>query len=239
MKLAFISDIHGNAVALEAVLRDIEIRQIDKIYVLGDLCYRGPEPKRALQLVQSLQTEVIKGNADEWVVRGVRAGEVPEPVLEMMNREREWTLSHLDADDIQYLNNLPMEIQGEYEGISFFGFHATPVSLFDIVPPDASEEVLKTTFMSGTNAEVYLYAHIHRPYVRYIGGKVVLNIGSVGLPFDGLPKASYAIVELGRDSFTTTIQRVNYDIERVVQQYTESDYPNAEKMINVVRSGRF
>ncbi len=239
MKLAFISDIHGNAVALEAVLRDIEKRRIDRIYVLGDLCYRGPEPKRALQLVQALQTEVIKGNADEWVVRGVKEGEVPQQALEMMNQEREWTLSHLDAADIQYLNDLPTEIQGEYEGISFFGFHATPVSLFDIVPPDAPEEVLKSKFMSGSDAEIYLYAHIHRPYIRYIEGKVVLNIGSVGLPFDGLARASYAIVELERDIITTSIQRVAYDIEKVVQQYMQNNYPNAEKMISVVRSGRF
>ena len=78
MKIAFISDIHGNAVALDAVLNDIEKKKVDKIYVLGDISYRGPEPKRALELVRSLNTDVIKGNADEWVVRGVREGEVQQ-----------------------------------------------------------------------------------------------------------------------------------------------------------------
>ncbi len=77
MKLAFISDIHGNAIALDAVLQDISAKNADKVFVLGDICYRGPEPKRALDLVRSLNCEVIKGNADEWVIRGVREGEVP------------------------------------------------------------------------------------------------------------------------------------------------------------------
>ncbi|MBT2686218.1 metallophosphoesterase [Bacillus sp. ISL-37] len=72
MKLAFIFDIHGNAKALEAVLEDIKARNVNKTYVLGDICYRGPEPQRSLNLVRELNSEVIKGNANEWVVRGVQ-----------------------------------------------------------------------------------------------------------------------------------------------------------------------
>ena len=79
LKLAFISDIHGNAVALDAVLKDMKEKNVEKVFVLGDLCYRGTEPKRSLELVKSLNCDVIKGNADEWVVRGVREGEVPDP----------------------------------------------------------------------------------------------------------------------------------------------------------------
>ena len=111
MKLAFISDIHGNATALDAVLQDIKNKNVDKVYVLGDICYRGPEPQRSLDLVQSLHTDVIKGNADEWVVRGVQQGEVPDPALEMMNKERDWIVSHLESDSIEYLKNLPTELK--------------------------------------------------------------------------------------------------------------------------------
>lgn len=68
---------------MKRVLNDIKENKIDKIYVLGDLCYRGPEPKRSLELIRSLNTEVIKGNADEWVIRGVREGEVPQKVIEL------------------------------------------------------------------------------------------------------------------------------------------------------------
>lgn len=238
MKIAFISDIHGNAVALEAVLEDINKKQVDKIYVLGDLCYRGPEPKRSLELIRSLQTEVIKGNADEWVVRGVRSGEVPDKVVNTMNVERDWIVSQLAQSDIQYLDNLPKEIKVTVEGMSFYAFHATPDSLFDIILPNVDDETLQLKMMSFVEANLYVYAHIHRPYIRYLSGKVIMNIGSVGLPFDGLTKASYGMVEINEDGFRTSIERVDFDIEKVIHQYREKDYPNADMMIQVLRNAR-
>lgn len=238
MKIAFISDIHGNAVALDAVLEDLAGQQVDRIYVLGDLCYRGPEPKRALNLIRQLNTPVIKGNADEWVVRGVQPGEVPDQALDMMNRERAWTVEQLDQEDIQYLQNLPMDIhQPLSDKLTLHAFHATPENLFTIVFPDASPETLQQSLMYAEEAELYVYAHIHLPYIRFLNGKCIVNIGSVGLPFDGLPKASYALVEVDQDNFQLGIRRVAYDVERVVEQYRKADYPNADLMIQIVRNG--
>jgi putative phosphoesterase len=236
MKIAFISDIHGNALALDKVLADIKKKNIDKIYVLGDLCYRGPEPKRSLELIRSLNTEVIKGNADEWVVRGVQKGEVPDHVLEIMNHERDWTCSQLDQSDIDYLETLPSEMNDSINGISIEIFHATPDSLFDIVPPNADDELIESKLMSSKDSQIYIYGHIHKSYIRYINGRVVMNTGSVGLPFDGLPMASYAIVEIIDRSIRTSIERVSYDIEKVVEQYREVKYPNAEMMTKVLRN---
>ncbi|MGG3449473.1 metallophosphoesterase family protein [Domibacillus aminovorans] len=235
MKMAFISDIHGNAVALEAVLKDIEKKQVDTIYVLGDICYRGPEPKRSLQLVQSLNVNVIKGNADEWVVRGVKKGEVPDQSLEMMNKEREWIVSKLNKEDIDYLNELPTELHFEEAGLTINAFHATPDSLFDVVLPVESDDTIKTKLMTSTESDIYVYAHIHKPYIRYINGKVIINIGSVGLPFDGVKKSSYAIVDIEDKCVSTSIERVEFDLEKVIRQYEELDYPN-QNMANVIRN---
>ncbi|MGP7818585.1 metallophosphoesterase family protein [Niallia sp. 01092] len=238
MKIAFISDIHGNAVALESVLEDINKKNVDNIYVLGDLCYRGPEPRRSLDLVRSLNTSIIKGNADEWVIRGVQKGEVPDKVLELMNLEREWIVSKLQQSDIDYLESLPTELHFEAEGASIHAFHATPTSLFDVVLPNTDDTVIQETLMSRTDSEVYIYAHIHKPYIRYINGKIIMNIGSVGLPFDGLTKASYGLVEIKEGSISTSIERVDFDQEKVIHQYTEANYPNAEMMINVIKNAR-
>jgi putative phosphoesterase len=235
MKLAFISDIHGNAIALEAVIEDMKRKPVDQIYVLGDLCYRGPEPKRSLELIRSLQTKVIKGNADEWVVRGVQQGEVPDKVLELMNRERDWTVSQLDQGDLEYLQSLPTELKLEVEGVSLHAFHATPESLFDIVLPGSEDELLRDKLMSAADTDVYIYAHIHKPYIRYLNGKVLMNIGSVGLPFDGLAMASYAIVEVVGGNIGTSIERVRYPVEAVVARYEEVNYPNKEMMTQIVR----
>src|SRR5690606_32088247 len=187
MKLSFLYDINGNAVALDAVIQDIQVNNVDKIYVVGDICYRGPEPQRSLELVRSLNCDVIKGNADEWVVRGVHQGEVPDQALDMMNQERDWIFSQLDQESIDYLEQLPTELTIETEGIKIHAFHATPNSLFDIVPPFESDEGINDRLMV-KEADLYIYAHIHKPYIRYINGKCVINIGSVGLPFDGVKK---------------------------------------------------
>ncbi|MBC8080790.1 MAG: metallophosphoesterase family protein [Gorillibacterium sp.] len=237
MKIAFIADIHGNAVALENVLADIHKKHLDKIYVLGDLCYRCPEPKRVLDLIRALNTEVIKGNADEWVVRGVRRGEVPEKVFAMMNLERDWILSQLEQTDLEYLAKLPTEINLDIEGVAIHLFHATPDSLFEAVLPNVDDETMHSKLMSSKkDAQIYIYGHIHKPFIRYLKGKVVMNTGSVGLPHDGLAFASYAIVEIAAGNISTSIERVSYDIEKVVEQYIKLKYPNAEMMIKVLRN---
>lgn len=238
MKIAFISDIHGNAIALENVLKDIKKKSVDKIIVLGDLCYRGPDPKRSIELIRSLDTEVIKGNADEWVVRGVQKGEVPDKAIEMMNLERDWTVSRLEPSDLEYLKNLPTEINLQFANIAINVFHATPNSLFDIVPPHADDETIKSKLMSSSDAHIYIYAHIHKPYIRYINGKIIMNTGSVGLPFDGLAMASYATVEIEEKTIKTSIERVQYELEEVAEQYSIMTYPNLEMMLKVLRDAR-
>lgn len=237
MKLAFISDIHGNAIALDAVLQDIQQKNVDKVLVLGDICYRGPEPQRAFDLVRALNCNVIKGNADEWVVRGVQRGEVPDHVLELMNKERDWIASQLSNESIDYLRELPTQLNLEVEGIQIHAFHATPDSLFEVVPPTASDETILEKLVP-SEADLYIYAHIHKPYIRFINGKCIVNIGSVGLPFDGLNKASYSIVEINESSIQTSNVRVNYDVQKVVEQYKNVEYPNAEMMSRVVLQGK-
>jgi predicted phosphodiesterase len=240
MKIAFISDIHGNAVALDAVLDDIQALGAERIVVMGDLCYRGPEPKRALNRIRELNCSVIKGNADEWTVRGVGAGEVPDALLERMNRERDWTVSQLDAGDIDYLNTLPVEWSLDEKDLpGIHAFHATPDSLFDIVKPDTASDELEARLMRREETELYLYAHIHLPYVRYLKGKCVANLGSVGLPFDGMPRSSYLLVNVKEDGPDVMIRRVAYDIEKTIDLYRRHDYPNIEQMVRIVRSGKF
>ncbi|MCM3163903.1 metallophosphoesterase family protein [Metabacillus litoralis] len=236
MKIAFISDIHGNAVALEAVLRDLKKKEINKVYVLGDICYRGPEPEKSLSLVRNLHTKVIKGNADEWVVRGVNEGEVATQALEIMNRERDWTFERLESGDIDYLNTLPHSLAFEENGVKIHAFHATPNSLFDIVSPETKDEDIKEKLMSKVDSHIYVYGHIHKPYIRYINGKVVMNVGSIGLPFDGLAKASYGLLKINESGISTSIERVDYDVEKVIKQYQDSGYPNAKMMINILKN---
>ncbi len=237
MRLAFISDIHGNALALDAVLNDIQSRNVDKIAVLGDFCFRGPEPKRSLELVRKITTDVLKGNADEWVVRGVDEGEVPDAALEIMKKEREWSFSKLDDEAIDYLKNLPTELNFQHNGVNIHAFHATPDSLFEIVKPDDKDETIVEKLMK-KEADIYIYAHIHKPFIRFINGKCIINTGSVGLPFDGQNKSSYALIDIGEDDYESTIVRVSYDVQKVIKQFDEMDYPNSELMITLLEQAK-
>ncbi len=238
MKIAFVSDIHGNATALEAVLADIEKKKADKIVVMGDISYRGPEPKKSLDLVRNLNTAAIKGNADEWLHRGIKGGEVPDQVLDTMREEREWAVGQLSDEDMEYLRNLPSEVTVDLtDKIKVHCFHATPESLFEVVKPTESDKALEEKLMQNQEADIYLYGHIHLPYVRYINGKCVANLGSVGLPFDGLNHASYLMAEGDEEQFNIGIQRVQYDVEKVKKQLEEKDYPNLEFLTGVIERG--
>lgn len=234
MRYAFISDIHGNYVALEAVLAHIEKNHIDKIFILGDLCFRGPEPKKCLDLIRSLPGEVIKGNADEWVLRGIKKGEVPDNVLEKMNMERDWTVSMLEPSDLYYLESLSHSFKVKTEDTVIQMFHATPYSLFESIYPDADDEVLYNKMMTG-DAQIFVYGHIHTPYIRYIHGKTIINTGSVGLPFDGLMEASYAVVDIDCGQLRTSIERVPFDSNQVIEQYYKHHYPNVEMMEKILQ----
>lgn len=239
MKIAFISDIHGNATALEAVLKDLEKKGVDQIAVLGDICFRGPEPKRALDMIRSFDAAVIKGNADEWVVRGIDEGEVPNEALDIMRKEREWTCSHLSEEDIAYLRNLPTELAIDLEEKhTIHAFHANPNNLFDVVLPNESNEGLSDKLMKRKDADIFLYGHIHVPYVRFVDGKCVANLGSVGLPFDGLDHACYLTVEGDGSQYHVAIHRVRYDIEQAIRKLKAAAYPNEAFLERVWRSGK-
>ncbi|GGC84710.1 serine/threonine protein phosphatase [Thalassobacillus devorans] len=234
MRLAFLSDIHGNARALEAVLEDIEKRNVDQLFVLGDIAYRGLEPERSVELVRGLDSQVIKGNADEWIVRGVQDGEVPDKVIEGMNQERAWAHANMTSESVNYLNELPREITEEYKGINIHGFHATPADLFEVVLPDATEDEMKDRLMVNQLADVYIYGHIHKPYIRYINGKMVVNTGSVGLPFDGLAQPSYVLIDIGENGVQSSIVRTNYELAGLVEDIEVSDYPQKNVLTNLL-----
>lgn len=237
MKIGLISDIHGNAVALKAVLNDLRQKQVDKIVVLGDICFRGPQPKESIDIVRSLHTDVIKGNADAWVVRGINTGEVPDQAFEIMTKERDWVYSLLDQDDINYLNHLPHHFSMTADDIKIAAFHATPDDLFEIIQPHESDQVFREKMMDN-KSDIHLYGHIHKAFIRYIKGQSVVNLGSVGLPFDGIQKASYALLETNADQCQTSIVKVDYDVDKVIRQFNESDYPNKDFMINVLKNAK-
>lgn len=236
MKLALISDIHGNAVALENVLEHLHSKKPDELLVLGDIAFRGPEPKRAVQLVQQAKAKVIKGNADLWAVRGIKQGEVPSDAHSMMVQEQQWCQEQLGPSELTYLEALPDQLHVPLtEEHSLLAYHAVPGNCFEVVLPDTKEHEIASKMMVDPHALFTVYGHIHIPFIRWIEGRCMMNTGSVGLPFDGMAKSSYIWLETDGEHVTCSIERIAYDTEKVCRQYADFAYPNAQMMQHVIR----
>ncbi|MDR7000621.1 putative phosphodiesterase [Neobacillus niacini] len=170
-------------------------------------------------------------------MRGVRSGEVPDSALEIMKIDRDWTVAHLDVDSLEYLRNLPTELIIKIGRLKIHAFHATPDSLLEVVLPNENDQILVDKMMR-TKADLYIYAHIHKPFIRYVNGKSVINTGSVGLPLDGLTKSSYALLDLEENRVEIAIIRVDYNLNKVINQYNDSDYPNSEQMVKILKNAQ-
>jgi len=232
MRVAIISDIHGNVRALEGVLADLRARgPFDETVNGGDLVFGGPRPREVMDLLRAQGYPTIVGNTDQWVTG---AAEAPEPVRPVT----EWARRRLGNDDLAYLRRLPMSHRIEPpHGPTLVVVHATPASTTDSVNPDAPPEAL-TRMLEQAETRALVYGHIHRPYVREVPAGLVVNVGSVGLPFDGVPRPSWAILTLADGRWHAEIVRVTYDIEAVAADLLASDHPLAETFAHRVRAAR-
>ena len=230
-KIAIISDIHGNIPALDAVLRDIESRNIDKIYCLGDLAGKGPSSAEAVDMIRKHCDVVIKGNWDYFMT-------------ELNNEVLLWHQDRLGEERLNYLKELPHYIEFYMSGKLIRLCHASPNDLFHRVHLSTDNEKRLKLFMPtitlNKEADVVGYGDIHGAHVDCINGKTIFNVGSVGNPLD-MTQASYAIIEgiyesKEQASFTISLVRVPYNIEQAINQAMETDMPEKQEYINELRT---
>jgi putative phosphoesterase len=237
LPLAIVSDIHGNLTALDAVIADIERRKVDRVLQGGDLALAGCQPAEVIDRVRELEWPGIVGNTDELLWRPEECAEqernAPKlrDLLRVLFEDYAPATRELIGDDrINWLRRLPAEHRED--GVILL--HASPGDLWRAPLPDAEDTELVATYES-CEAETVVYGHIHRPYVRNLGPFTVANSGSVGSPFDGDPRASYLLV----DGSEVEVIRVEYDIDREISLLLGSGYPDAERIAETRRSGRF
>jgi predicted phosphodiesterase len=235
MRVAILSDVHGNVRALESVLADVRSRgPFDATVNAGDLAFGGPRPREALEMLRSVGWPTIVGNTDQWLAGDIPGVEAP-PALAGV---REWVRRRLRADDLDYLRALPMAHRIEPAGgPCLVVVHATPLSTTDSVDPDAPAATLSTMLEQG-RTRYLAYGHIHRPYVRDVAGGMVVNVGSVGLPFDGIAQPAWAACTLAGGRWHAEIVRVAYDGDAVARELAASDHPLGELFARRVRTAR-
>lgn len=225
MRLAVVSDIHGNLPALEAVLADLERARPDTVVLGGDLALGGPHPVEVVDRLRRLGWPSVLGNTDE----ALDENRLPEKIRRgFVGQAAARTREMLGPERVAWLTRLPLEWRGDGVGV----MHATPGDCWPIVAYDAPDEKLREVY--GTvGRPAAIYGHIHRAYARELDGLTVANSGSVSLSLDGDTRACYLIIDSGRVEH----RRVEYDIERVATDFEAIGYPNAMTYATWLRTG--
>ena len=250
MRVALFSDIHGNRIALDAVIEDARSFGVDAFCAVGDLAAIGPEPVSVLERIAALEgLTVVRGNTDRYIV----TGEGPFPTLDEAQADPAlidlharvkasfaWTRGFVTgAGWFDWLRDLPVEATIQLEdGTRLLAVHASPGrDEGEGVHPGRSDAELDELF-EGCTAGVVCVGHTHEPVLREIGGIVVVNLGCVSNPVAPDLRASYAIIDSSKRGTRVHHRRVPYDHTAFAETVERSRHPEAEFILSHQRAQR-
>jgi len=242
-RIAVLSDVHGNAVALESVRAAIKREKPDAIAIAGDLVLNGPAPAEAVDAIRELEDDgalVVQGNTDIAVADFDYAAAFPwmsDGVPDVFRAAAEWAHEALGDERIDWLRRLPAERRLRGAETLTLVTHASPGSQtagFD-QSLDASVTVER---LSRTDARIVACGHTHLPEVRDFGWKMIVNAGSAGYVFDGEPSASWALITIDGDAVTAEIRRTEYDTMTVANAISVRGLPGDVYRAATVRTGK-
>ncbi len=216
-RIAVLSDVHGNRLALEAVRESVRLSTADIVAVAGDLAFNGPDPAGSVDLLREMEAGgalVIAGNTDVAVADFDWAAAFPwfpDGPPEHFRIAAEWAHDQLGPERLDWLRRLPAERRIRVDDTLILVCHASPGS--QTAGLDADLDATATLErISRTDARVICCGHTHVPEVRDMGWRMIVNDGSAGYAFDGDPRASWAMIDVvGTDVFPE-IKRVEYDV---------------------------
>jgi putative phosphoesterase len=233
MRLGLISDIHGNLLALEAVLAELEREKLDRLVCLGDVV-AGPRANEALARIRNLECPVILGNWDAWSVDGMP--EPATPVEEKLYAIGAYWAERLGEEDRAFVRSFAATVEVELEsGGTLLCFHGSPGSFDDWIVATTPDDEL-AAMLAGFSAPVLAGGHTHLQMVRRYEDSLFVNPGSVGLPFERwspedvliAPRAEYAILTAADGHLGVDLRRTTYDVEAHLRGGLESGMPFAD-----------
>lgn len=237
MKIAVISDIQANLPALEAVYEDMVAQGSEKVICCGDIVGYGPCPNEVIKFLRGKHICSIMGNYDETV-----AFNFPDcgclyccPEEEELNaRFLAWTKVHTSEESRIWLSELPDELRLTAAEWELLFVHGSPSAIAEYLPEDAPADVFDVHALTA-EADVVVCGHTHIPYVKRVRDVLFVNVGSVGKPKDGEPKACYALLELSVNEVKVDFRRVEYDLTRIEQQILATDLPR--ELLTMLKKG--
>ena len=221
MKIAAISDIHGNIYSLMKVLEDIDEQKVDLVVCLGDLVGYGPHPNEVIALIKRRDIPCIKGNYDASVVDGgftfIRDTSINSFSLP-------WAVEEVRASNKYYLSQLPTKLDYDINGVKVIFTHGSPYKINEYLFEDG-ENTKK--LMEEISEDVLICAHTHIPSYKKFGNKVFINVGSVGKPKIGRPNATYALIEIKEDkTIDVKFRELGYEYKRIVKDAQMLQFPS-------------
>jgi putative phosphoesterase len=235
MRVAVLSDIHGNLTAFAAVLADIRQTSPDVVLQGGDLAAMGSSPIEIVDQIRDLGWEGVMGNVDEMLVRPraledfASQSSAPPSMWSAIREIAVSTRTNLGDERLAWLSKLPLVLARP----GFALVHASPQDCWRTPAEDATDAELETIYGS-LGKPIVAFAHTHRPSIRKIAGRpeLLINTGSVGLPYDGDPRASYLLLDDG----TPSIRRVEYNVEKELKALLSSGLPGADWTAKMLRT---
>jgi predicted phosphodiesterase len=236
-RIGIFSDIHGNAVAFEAVLAALRAEGVERFVCLGDVAATGPQPREVVQRLRDMNCPVVMGNTDDQVLTPPE----PEPDNEDVIRIREidqWSAAQLSADERAFVAGFAPTVRLPLaNGGSLLCYHGSPNSYNDTLLPTTSTEELDG-LLGGMTATMFAGGHTHQQMLRRHHKSLILNPGSVGLPVDRIPAdagarnpswAEFAALACGDDgSLWVELRRVPFDVTALLAAARQSGMPHAE-----------
>jgi putative phosphoesterase len=222
MRLVVMSDIHGNLEALRSV--EASLPDHDRVVVAGDHCLEGPRPAEVVDMLRDLGWELLMGNTDRDIVF---------PPADMNRRKLDvvdWARRRLGPERVEWLATLPFSISIQAEGVTVLAVHANPVTMDEHLQPTMSEEEL-APYLSGVEADIVAFGHLHTPYVRPVGKFLLVDVSSVGHPKDCDLRSAYTVFDWGGGRRSVNQVRIPYDVERTVADLRSGDMPYAAEEI--------
>ena len=234
MRIAIVSDIHGNQTAFEAVLADLKETTPDVVLHVGDLANSGSAPAEIVDRIRDLGWPGVMGNTDELLVRPealeafASQSSAPTALWQAIREIAAVTREMLGKERLAWLSDLPaIHLQSSLALV-----HASPNDMWRVPGPETPEAELKKLYGS-LDRQVVVHGHTHLPSIRsLVGGRFIIDTGSVGLPYDGDPRASYLLLEENAPS----IRRVVYSIDREVAALASSGMPHAPWIAKMLRT---
>jgi putative phosphoesterase len=217
MRLAVLSDIHGNLTALEAMLSDLRQYAVNGILVAGDIVVGGPQPAETLQRLRALGCVMIRGNADQALLQHA-AGRAPasQSTAQQFALLR-WTRRQVDQDALDFLASLPEQRVVALAGADPIRMvHGSPRHISERIFPERDPALLDLV-LAQISEPVLVCGHTHLPWQVARDGRLALNPGAVGSPLNGTLGAQYALLTWANTGWQARLIAVPYDLEPLRQ----------------------